>query len=63
MKPAVGVAGTRMSVVLALLAMEVGAAVVAAAAVLGVKTLCEGQLPSNNSPRLRIFLIRTDRPA
>src|SRR5260370_717374 len=38
-KPAVRVAGTRMSVVLALLAMEVGAVIIVAAAVLGAKTL------------------------
>src|SRR6267378_539323 len=38
-KPAVRVAGTRMGVVLALLAMEVGAVIIVAAAVLGAKTL------------------------
>ena len=38
-KPAVRVAGARMSVVLALLAMEVGAVIVVTAAVLGAKAL------------------------
>src|SRR3984893_40569 len=38
-KPAVGVAGTRMGVVLALLAMEVRAVIIVAAAVLGTKAL------------------------
>src|ERR1017187_6537149 len=38
-KPAVWVAGTRVGVVLALLAMEVGAVVVIAAAILGAKAL------------------------
>src|SRR6186997_2506981 len=38
-KPAVRVAGTRMGVVLALLAVEVGAIIIVAAAVLGTKTL------------------------
>jgi hypothetical protein len=38
-KAAVPVAGTRMGVVLALLAVEVGAIIIAAAAVLGAKTL------------------------
>src|SRR5512133_2764485 len=38
-KPAVRVAGTRMSVVLALLAVEVGAVIIVTAAVLGAKAL------------------------
>ena len=38
-KPAVRVAGTRMGVVLALLAMEVRAVIIVAAAVLGTKAL------------------------
>jgi hypothetical protein len=38
-KPAVRFAGARMGVVLALLAMEVGAVIIIAAAVLGTKTL------------------------
>jgi hypothetical protein len=38
-KPAVRVAGTRMGVVLALLAMEVGAVIIVTAAVLGAKAL------------------------
>src|ERR1700709_1544225 len=38
-KPAVRVAGTRMGVVLALLAVEVGAIIIVAAAVLGAKAL------------------------
>src|SRR4051794_7787365 len=38
-KPAVRVAGTRMGLVLALLAVEVGAIIIVAAAVLGAKTL------------------------
>src|SRR5215216_6186923 len=38
-KPAVRVAGTRMGVVFALLAVKVGAVIIVAAAVLGTKTL------------------------
>ena len=42
-KPAVRVAGTRMSVVLALLAVEVGAIIIVTATVLGTKALLRSQ--------------------
>lgn len=42
-KPAIRVAGTRVSVVLALLAVEVGAVIIVAAASLGRKLFCEAQ--------------------
>src|SRR6266851_9090366 len=60
-KPAVRVAGTRMSVVLALLAMEVGAVIIVAAAVLGAKTLLRSPGFDQRSVH-RKMLVRQQRP-
>ena len=59
-KPAVGIAGTRMRVVLTLLAMKVRTIVAVAAAILGAKTLLRGPCLDQRSVH-RKMLVRQQR--